>query len=115
MKSILPLKFLDNEIIPSGLIFIGLGTHQSIGIGMHVCSHFIPTVERDTLDLQDAYATKWNEEVLASVGQIARCIYDQEISHSFHNRSNQNCDAIMAPYSFQKTTPNEKVGRLIFD
>ncbi|CAF3416437.1 unnamed protein product [Rotaria socialis] len=113
LKSILPLTFLDNEIIPSGLIFIGLGTHQSIGIGMHVCSHFIPTVERDTLDLQDAYAAKWNEELIACVGQIARCIYDQEISHSSHNRLNKNYETIMAPYSFQKTAPSEKVGAII--
>ncbi|CAF2075938.1 unnamed protein product, partial [Rotaria magnacalcarata] len=113
LKSILPLKFLDNEIIPSGLIFIGLGTHQSIGIGMHVCSHFIPTVERDTLDLQDAYAAKWNEELIACVGQIARRIYDQEISHSSHNTLNKNYETIMAPYSFQKTVPSEKVGAII--
>ncbi|CAF3521260.1 unnamed protein product [Adineta steineri] len=30
LERILPLKFLANEIIPSGFIFIGLGTHQSI-------------------------------------------------------------------------------------
>ncbi|CAF1131373.1 unnamed protein product [Adineta steineri] len=113
LERILPLKFLDNEIIPSGFIFIGLGTHQSIGIGMHVYSHFIPTVERQELNLQDPYIAKWNKELLATVGQIARCFYDQTINHSSHNRSDVYYNALIKSYSFQPTTPNEKVGIIV--
>ncbi|UJR16998.1 hypothetical protein I4U23_003896 [Adineta vaga] len=114
LKSILPLKFLNgDEIIPSGFIFIGLGTHQSTGIGMHVYSHFIPTVEREELNLQDPYIARWNRELLASVGQIARCLYDQTISQSSHNRSHIHYNAVIRPYCFQSTTPNEKVGDIV--
>ncbi|CAF4189080.1 unnamed protein product [Adineta steineri] len=113
LERILPLKFLDNEIIPSGFIFIGLGTHQSIGIGMHVYSHFIPTVERQELNLQDPYIAKWNKELLATVGQIARCFYDQTINHSAHNRSDIYYNVLIKSYSFQPTTPNEKVGTIV--
>ncbi|CAF1016651.1 unnamed protein product [Adineta steineri] len=95
LERILPLKFVDNEIIPSGFIFIGLGTHQSIGIGMHVYSHFIPTVERQELNLQDPYIAKWNKELLSTVGQIARCFYDQTINHSSHNRSDNYYNALI--------------------
>jgi hypothetical protein len=117
LNSLLPLTFLDNEIIPSGLIFIGLGTDQSIGIGMHVYSNFIPTVERVNLNLQDPYIAKWNKELLASVGQMARCIYDQSIFHSWHSKSDKNYDALITPYSFQPTGTNEKgkVGKLMLD
>jgi hypothetical protein len=117
LNSLLPLTFLDNEIIPSGFIFIGLGTDQSIGIGMHVYSHFIPTVERVNLNLQDPNIAKWNIELLASVGQMARCIYDQSIFHIRHSRSDKNYDAVITPYSFQPTGANEKkkVGKLMLD
>ena len=30
LNSLIPLKFQNNEIYPSGLIFIGLGTHQQL-------------------------------------------------------------------------------------
>ena len=70
LNSLIPLKFQNNEIYPSGLIFIGLGTHQTTGIGMHVYSHLIPTIERENLDLQDPYISKWNRELLSFIDLI---------------------------------------------
>ncbi|CAF4953990.1 unnamed protein product, partial [Rotaria sp. Silwood1] len=109
LNSLIPLKFQNDEIYPSGLIFIGLGTHQTTGIGMHVYSHLIPTIERENLDLQDPYISKWNRELLLSVGQIIRHVYDQLIS------TNKQFDSILASYSFQPSVPNNEIGTIIVD
>ena len=104
LNSLIPLKFHNNEISPSGLIFIGLGTHQTTGIGMHVYSHLIPTIERENLDLQDPYISKWNRELLLSVGQIARFVYDQSINENKHFYST------LPSFSFQPSVPNNEIG-----
>ena len=109
LNALIPLKFHDDEIHPSGLIFIGLGTHQTTGIGMHVYSHLIPTIERENLDLQDPYISKWNSELLLSVGQIARFVYDQLIMDS------KQYDATLASYSFEPSVPNNDIGALLLD
>jgi hypothetical protein len=106
LNSLIPLKFQNNEIYPSGLIFIGLGTHQTTGIGMHVYSHLIPTIERENLDLQDPYISKWNRELHLSVGQIARFVYDQLMIE------NKQFDSTLASYSFQPSVPNNEIGKL---
>lgn len=104
----MPLKFSNDEIHPSGLIFIGLGTHQTTGIGMHVYSHLIPTIERENLDLQDPYISKWNRELLLSVGQIARFVFDQLMM------DNKQFESILASYSFQTSVPNNEIGKFEF-
>ena len=109
LNSLIPLKFHQGEITPSGLIFIGLGTHQTTGIGMHVYSHLIPTIERENLDLQDPYISKWNRELLLSVGQIARFIYDQLMV------DNKQFQSTFASYSFQTSVPNNDIGKNSFD
>ena len=108
LHSLIPLKFQRNEIHPSGLIFIGLGTHQTTGIGMHVYSHLIPTIERENIDLQDPYISKWNRELLLSVGEIARFLFDYLIID--HKQVDQS---IFASYSFQPSTPNPEIGKYI--
>ncbi|CAF2928774.1 unnamed protein product [Rotaria sp. Silwood2] len=80
LNSLLPLNYHENQIIPSGLVFIGLGTHQTTGLGMHIFNHLVPTVERENLDMQDPHLEKWNKEVLAAMGQVVRFIYDQLMS-----------------------------------
>lgn len=105
LNSLIPLKFQNQEIHPSGLIFIGLGTHQTTGIGMHVYSHLIPTIERENLDLQDPYISKWNRELLLAVGQIARFVYDQLMNEK------QDFDSILPSFSFQPSVPNNEIGR----
>jgi hypothetical protein len=102
---LLPLKYHENQIIPAGLVFIGLGTHQTTGVGMHVFSHLIPTVERENLDMQDPYIEKWNKEILAATGQVLRFVYDQS-----------TCDSdTVATFSFQTSSPNNKIGMSIID
>ncbi|CAM4809029.1 unnamed protein product [Rotaria magnacalcarata] len=109
LNSLIPLKFQNGEISPSGLIFIGLGTHQTTGIGMHVYSHLIPTIERENLDLQDPYISKWNRELLLSVGQIARFVFDQLMIDS------KQFDSTLASYSFQPSVPNNEIGTILVD
>ena len=106
--SLLPLKYHQNEIVPAGLVFIGLGTHQTTGLGMHVFSHFIPTVEREQLDMQDAYLKKWNEEILTVAGQIIRFRYDHLVLDI--NSMYGSAFAQYATFSFQPSVPNEKIG-----
>ncbi|CAF5125639.1 unnamed protein product, partial [Rotaria sp. Silwood1] len=70
---------------------------------MHVYSHLITTIERENLDLQDPYISKWNRELLLSVGQIARFIYNQLIV------VNKQFDSTIASYSFQPSVPNSEI------
>jgi hypothetical protein len=110
---LIPLKFHDGQILPSGQVFIGLATHQSTGIGMHVFSHLIPTIERENIDLQDPYIAIWNEELLVSIGIVTRFIYDQTILDGFNNcleETSQRYDAILAPYAFQPSVPTKEIG-----
>ncbi|CAF4923582.1 unnamed protein product, partial [Rotaria sp. Silwood1] len=118
LKGLIPFKIHDEQIIPSGQIFIGLATHQSTGIGMHVFSHLIPTIERENIDLQDPYISIWNEQLLASIGKIVRIIYDQTIHDTINNisqKSNQQINAILSPYAFQTSVPNKDIGRILLD
>jgi hypothetical protein len=103
------LKFENNKILPCGEIFIGLATHQSIGLGMHVHSQFIPTVDRENLDFQNPYAQQWNEQIIESIGKFSRLIYDQLILDK-----SQDYNSLLAMYSFLPTTPAKNIGLLIF-
>lgn len=116
LKELIPLKIHGDEIIPSGQIFIGLATHQSTGIGMHVFSHLIPTIERENIDLQDPYISIWNEQLLMSMGKIVRLIYDQTITDAIKQTSkpsNQQLNAILSPYAFQSSAPNKDIGLIV--
>jgi hypothetical protein len=114
LKELIPLKFHDEHISPSGQIFIGLATHQSTGIGMHVFTHLIPTIERENIDLQDPYISIWNEQLLTSIGKIVRFIYDQTILHAVNHitqqQSYQLLNAVLSPYAFQTSAPNQDIG-----
>ena len=113
LKNLIPLRFDDGDIVPSGQIFIGLATHQTTGIGMHIFSHLIPTIERENIDLQDPYISIWNEQLLRSMGSIIRLIYDQTIVHVVNNNSShhpQYFNAILSLYAFQTSSPNTDIG-----
>ncbi|CAF1395759.1 unnamed protein product [Rotaria sp. Silwood1] len=113
LNSLLPLKYYENPIIPSGRVFIGLGTHQTTGFGMHLCSHLIPTMERENLDMQDPHLEKWNKEILAATGQVVRFIYDQLIFDS--DQLKHSLSAQFSTFSFQTSVPNDKIGLAILN
>ncbi|KAI5889804.1 uncharacterized protein SCHCODRAFT_02635666 [Schizophyllum commune H4-8] len=60
-------------------LFIGHATAQTTGLGGHMASRFIPTVERETIDLADRNVAVWNRELLHMGGILARAAYEVEL------------------------------------
>ncbi|KZT69065.1 hypothetical protein DAEQUDRAFT_751065 [Daedalea quercina L-15889] len=69
----------DIEGIGSARIFIGHATSQTTGIAGHMAARFIPTVERESIDLMDRTVAVWNEELLYVGGFLARAGYELEM------------------------------------
>ncbi|KAG8958915.1 hypothetical protein FRC03_008699 [Tulasnella sp. 419] len=111
-------------------VFIGHATSQSTGIGGHISSRFIPTVERESLDLVHNYVALWNKELLCVGGFLARLVYDTQMS-VIGESWNQVMERMPAPsedinsevieledaanrvlrfFSFYKTTPSDVFG-----
>ncbi|KAH0831140.1 hypothetical protein J3R83DRAFT_13710 [Lanmaoa asiatica] len=65
--------------LSSGRLFIGQSTNQTTGIGLHISAHFLPTMERDSIDLANGQVAGWNKEVLWASGFLARIIYEEEM------------------------------------
>ncbi|KAI0637255.1 hypothetical protein C8Q77DRAFT_1216014 [Trametes polyzona] len=62
-------------------VFIGHATAQTTGIGGHMSARFIPTVERESIDLVDRNVAVWNKELLYVGGFLARSAYEIEMEH----------------------------------
>jgi Protein of unknown function (DUF3684) len=56
----------------TGKIFIGFRTSQTTGLAAHVAAPFLPTVEREAMDLQDPALAKYNVELLEMAGILLR-------------------------------------------
>ena len=112
LETLIPVRFENELIVPDGFIFIGLGTHQTSGFGMHVSTHLIPTIERENIDFQDPYIRKWNQELVHTVGMIARLLYDQTvfIDKKKKHWSIEDSRIALSSYSFQTTAPNKQIG-----
>jgi hypothetical protein len=66
---------------PGGRIFIGFPTHQTTGGGMHLSApSVIPTVERESIDLNARWVRTWNIEMLRVAGIMARLAFSNEMS-----------------------------------
>lgn len=63
----------------SAKVFIGQATSQTTGIGGHLAARFIPTVERESIDLVDKHVSQWNKELLWVGGYLSRLIYELEM------------------------------------
>ncbi|CAF1549296.1 unnamed protein product [Adineta ricciae] len=111
-RDLIPLRHSQGKYSPSGQIFIGLGTHQSTGVGMHIYSHLVPTIERENIDLQDPYISKWNEQLLKSIGHILRLVYDQTMLEIV-NHHPQHLYTILSLYAFQTSAPNKAIGEFL--
>ncbi|KAJ5669223.1 hypothetical protein N7462_010293 [Penicillium macrosclerotiorum] len=71
------------SILPSkaGRVFIGFPTQQTTGLNAHVSApSVIPTVERESIDLNTRYISKWNLEMLRAVGIVCRIAWSAEMS-----------------------------------
>ena len=74
-SSVLPSKK------PGGRIFIGFPTHQTTGAGMHLSApSVIPTVERESIDLNARWVRTWNIEMLRVAGIMARLAFANEMA-----------------------------------
>ncbi|KAJ6593724.1 hypothetical protein B0H19DRAFT_1091788 [Mycena capillaripes] len=61
-------------------VFIGHATGQTTGLGGHMAARFIPTVERESIDLMDRNVAMWNKELLWVGGFLARTAYERELA-----------------------------------
>ncbi|KAG8215924.1 hypothetical protein J3R82DRAFT_7898 [Butyriboletus roseoflavus] len=115
-------------------IFIGHATGQTTGIGGHMASRFIPTVERESIDLVDRNVAVWNKELLYVGGFLARTAYELELSNIQNlwegaAKSNGSPDFrppeelegwllqrfihVLKFFTFHHSTPSSEVSRLL--
>ncbi|KAF9219018.1 hypothetical protein BS17DRAFT_468537 [Gyrodon lividus] len=113
-------------------VFIGHATAQTTGIGGHMASHFIPTVERESIDLVDRNIAIWNRELLYVGGFLCRVVYELELSkiqssweeaaagkpHSRPSRKLQDqlhmrFLHVLRFFTFHHSTPSSKVAQLL--
>ncbi|OTA38319.1 hypothetical protein BTJ68_01860 [Hortaea werneckii EXF-2000] len=124
-SSVLPTK--------SGKIFIGFPTAQTTGLLAHISApSVIPTVERESIDLNARYVRDWNVEMLRVAGIACRIAYtgemaelrsklDRTMSANGNKKvSKEDVGAVMPSavhaykqYNFDESTPSSKVGGYI--
>ena len=117
----------------SGRIFIGFPTHQTTGIGAHISApSVIPTVERESIDLNARWVRTWNEEMLRAAGMVSRIAWceqsdalkmrlDDLVKGSGSGKMLLEQMNMVLPqslqnlnqYEFSETTPSSKVGNFI--
>ncbi|KAL5498075.1 hypothetical protein ACEPAH_3006 [Sanghuangporus vaninii] len=115
----------------SARVFIGHATGQTTGIGGHLAARFIPTVERESIDLVDRNVSLWNKELLYVGGFLARVVYETEMTNirelwiaSAEGRSNtvdeqikewltSRCLHALKFFTFHPSTPSSVVSNLL--
>ena len=125
--SVLPSK--------SGRIFIGFPTHQTTGLSAHISAQsVVPTVERESIDLNARWVRTWNMEMLRAAGIVSRIAWTGEIntlkeklvqSSMFKDSKKSKPSAeeidkvlpeaiyILNQFTFQESTPSSQVGSLV--
>ncbi|CAB9498392.1 HATPase_c domain protein [Seminavis robusta] len=63
-----------------GRIFIGFRTSQTTGLAAHLAAPFVPTVEREAIDLQDPTLRTFNSELLEFSGILMRLSLEHAMS-----------------------------------
>ncbi|KAL4899708.1 hypothetical protein BDW74DRAFT_163177 [Aspergillus multicolor] len=64
-----------------GRVFIGFPTQQTTGLNAHISApSVIPTVERESIDLNTRYIRKWNTEMLRAAGIVCRIAWSAEMA-----------------------------------
>lgn len=115
---------LDGE--KSARVFIGQPTSQTTGIGGHLSARFIPTVERESVDLVDKHVSKWNKELLWVGGYLSRLIYELEMAELAQQWSKTTATETAARtqiiarglyalrfFTFRPTTPSAAIGSVM--
>ncbi|KAF8553535.1 hypothetical protein OG21DRAFT_1485363 [Imleria badia] len=117
-------------------IFIGHATTQTTGIGGHMASRFIPTIERELIDLSATNAAihHWNSELLHVGGLLSRAVYEWELSNiqqsweqgatgnlssrpslELQDQLNQRFLHVLRFFTFHPSTPAPEVSRWLKD
>jgi len=117
----------------AGRIFIGFPTHQTTGLSAHVSApSVIPTVERESIDLNARYVRTWNTEMLRAAGIVCRIAWSYEMSElkekvlkKAGGRAKirpEDADPVLAEaitvfnnFSFRESTPSGKIGQILDD
>lgn len=124
-----------SSVLPSknGRIFIGFPTAQTTGLLAHISApSVIPTVERESIDLNARYVRTWNVEMLRVAGIACRVAYKGEMTEIKNRLARQmskagnkkvqkeDLAAIMPAaihafnqYTYQESTPSSQVGQII--
>jgi hypothetical protein len=66
--------------IGEGRIFIGFRTSQTTGLAAHLAAPFVPTVEREAMDLQDQTLRIFNLELLDFAGIVMRLTLEHSMA-----------------------------------
>jgi hypothetical protein len=117
----------------SGKIFIGFPTHQTTGLNAHISApSVIPTVERESIDLNARYVRTWNMEMLRAVGIVSRIAWITEMSELREKIARltqgqrkvrvEDVDpflpeaiTIFNNFTFRESTPSAKISQLLED
>ena len=124
-----------STVLPSkaGRIFIGFPTHQTTGFKAHISApSVIPTVERESIDLNARWVRTWNKEMLRAAGIVCRIAWSAEMSAIKENISRstavskkglihkEDIEAVLPEavhllnqYTPQESTPSSQVGQLV--
>ncbi|KAI9776655.1 MAG: hypothetical protein M1839_009461 [Geoglossum umbratile] len=118
-----------DPIIPSksGRIFIGFPTHQTTGLLAHISlNSVIPTVERESIDLNAGSVSDWNKEILRVAGIVARVAWSYKmkvLKEKIRQGGGASADGVSAvlaeatqvfeQFAFQDSTPRSRVGKII--
>ncbi|EER28951.1 hypothetical protein CPC735_036570 [Coccidioides posadasii C735 delta SOWgp] len=76
-------KSIFATVLPSksGRVYIGFPTHQTTGMGAHISApSIIPTVERESIDLNARWVRTWNTELLRASGIVCRIAWAAEMA-----------------------------------
>ncbi|RXW23364.1 hypothetical protein EST38_g2483 [Candolleomyces aberdarensis] len=120
----------DLEGMGATRVFIGHSTAQTTGIGGHMASRFIPTVEREAIDFMDRNIAVWNRELVRVGGILARSAYEYELQDIKTSWAALKPDSSDAPseerkalvqqaihalkfFTFHNSTPSEEVSQIL--
>lgn len=122
-----------SSVLPSnaGRVFIGFPTHQTTGLNAHISApSVIPTVERESIDLNTRYISKWNFEMLRTAGIVCRVAWSAEMASirskiqptkSSKVRKDDVVDVLPEAihtanqFVFRESTPSSVLGQIIED
>lgn len=113
-----------------GKIYIGFPTAQTVGAGMHLSApSVIPTVERESIDLNARWVRTWNVEMLRVAGIMSRLTFTSEMSILSENINRAASDGrvtkdiiakflpealhILKTFTFEPSTPSAQVAQII--